>query len=200
MVDIKKLLEIRKDRKTKKPVFIKQNGLKKIKVGTSYRKPRGFGSRMRIKKIGYPVQPSSGYMSPVAIKYKNKDGMNFFIVNSFVDLKKADVKKDSIVIAGNVGARKSIELYKKAKELNFKIENFDDKRAETLLATFEKKKSLTKKKNTAKEEKVKAFEQATKKEAKKETKKAEPKKDANEEKKEEIKEQEKILTGKNTAM
>jgi type IV secretory pathway VirB9-like protein len=126
--------------------------------------------------------------------------MNFFIVNSFVDLKKADVKKDSIVIAGNVGARKSIELYKKAKELNFKIENFDDKRAETLLATFEKKKSLTKKKNTAKEEKVKAFEQATKKEAKKETKKAEPKKDANEEKKEEIKEQEKILTGKNTAM
>ena len=80
-MDMKKLLEARKIAKTAKPKFVRQNHGKKKKAESSYRKPRGTSSRMRINKAGYPANITQGYRSPSAVKDTNAEGLKYTLVS-----------------------------------------------------------------------------------------------------------------------
>ena len=106
--------------------FIRQDAGRYSKLGKKrkkllkWRKPKGRHSKMREKRIGYPASPKVGHKSNKKEAGKINGKMPYLVYNSS-DLEKAG--KDSMIIIGKVGARKRLELIKKADEKNLEILN-----------------------------------------------------------------------------
>lgn len=189
---------MRAERKKHKPHFMRQNAGKKIEVGTKYRKPRGYQSKMRRRKAGYSPMPSQGYRAPVLVRGKTADGTTKVMVHAISDLEKINVKTESAQIGSTVGAKKRIQLLTFIQEK--KIPSLHDVAKElSVLQSVFTKKTEAKKEEKAKEEKAK--EEKPVKEKKEEKKEQKPPKKEETDKEDAVKkEQEKILTDKKTAM
>jgi len=83
-----------------------------------WRKPTGRDNKMREQRRGYPVSVSIGYKKPAT--------KSAVIIKNIQELEKAD--KKNIIIIGNIGKRKKIELINKAKELKIEIRNINIKK------------------------------------------------------------------------
>ena len=165
MTDKKKLLEIRKDLKSKKPNFVRQDAHKKPKLGNKWRKPKGIQSKMRLHRRGYRRSVSKGWKSPKEVRGLDKGGFMPIIVHTITQLNNIDKETQSIIISSNIGQRKKIDLVKEALKLNLIITNFD---ASEYLKKVEEE---LKKKKQVKEEKDKKKEELKKKKQVKEDKK-----------------------------
>jgi large subunit ribosomal protein L32e len=141
--NLKKSLEHRKTIKSKKPAFTKQDTHKKPKLSSTYRRPRGLQSKMRLCKKGYKRTPSCGYGSPKLSKNLTADGYKPFIVSNVKDLELVDSKSESIIISSTVGRKKKIEILKIALEKKFVVSNIKDVKEH--LANLEKLSETTKK-------------------------------------------------------
>ncbi len=129
-------------------------GRKKKQV---WRRPRGRDNKMREKRKGYPAV--------VSIGYKKAERIKPVLVNNFKDLEK--VNKGDLVIIGNMGKKKKIEILKKAEEKKIKIHKLN---VGKFLKNLEKKEKIKiEKKKLKKEEskKVKKSEKIKSKEEKK---------------------------------
>lgn len=89
-------------------------GKKKKQV---WRKPRGRHNKMRWKRKGHSKVVSIGYQK------KQSEKENIRIIKNLQDLRK--VEKNEILILGNVGKKKKIEIAKKAKEEKIEIQNLN---------------------------------------------------------------------------
>ncbi len=114
-------------------------GRKKKQV---WRSPKGRDNKMREKRKGYPKVVSIGY------KKQKTSRKNIRVINNPRDLEKA--KKNEILVVGNVGKRKKIEIAKKAKKMKIPIQNVN---IEKFLKKSEKPKE--KKEKTKEQEKEK---------------------------------------------
>ena len=103
---------------------------KRRKKKQTWRKPTGRDNKMREKRKGYPAIVSVGYKKSEKIKNKS------IIIKNLRDLEK--IKGDETVIIGNIGKKKKIEVVKKAKEKNIKIQNTN---VNMFLKKLERKKS-----------------------------------------------------------
>ncbi|MBD3204610.1 50S ribosomal protein L32e [Candidatus Woesearchaeota archaeon] len=158
----KKLLELRKKIKSKKPDFVRQDVNKLSRLKTKWRKPKGYHSKLKLKKGGQKLV-SPGYGSPKEVKGLHKSGLRPVRVFNLDDLDSIDKKTEGIVIGSSVGTKKRIAVIKKA--LEKKIEILNIKEPEKYVS--EKEKEFTKrKKQKEKEEKKK---QKESKEVKKES-------------------------------
>ena len=163
MTQINTLLELRSKIKSKKPEFIRQDYQRRMRLGRKlkWRKPKGIHSKIRHHFKGRRKMPSPGYKSPREVRGLHASGLAMVMGFSVDDVKKIKNGSEGIVIPGNVGMKKRLEILRKAKEFDVKILNMsiDDgiKKIENFINS--------KKKSDAKE---------VKKEAK-ETKKEEPK-------------------------
>ncbi len=107
--------------------FLRQDYMRHIKLGKhrkklqKWRSPKGMHSKMRNKRKGYPASPSVGYKSPKKEKGKIL-GLNPKIINNMKDLQNT-AKNNIIIISQKIGARKRIEIIKKASESGIKILN-----------------------------------------------------------------------------
>jgi len=121
----KKLLNIRKERKSKKPVFLRYLWWKFPKFKNQYvwRKPKGNDNKMRLRWKGYPAVVSIGYRSPEEVRGLHPSGFETIIVYNAKDLESVDPQRQAIYIARTVGLKKRLEIIKKAKELGIKILN-----------------------------------------------------------------------------
>ena len=160
MTDKKKLLELRKDLKSKKPTFVRQDAHKKPKLGNKWRKPKGIQSKMRLHRRGYRRSVSKGWKSPREVRGLDKEGFIPIIVHTINQLNNIDKEAQSIIISSKVGQRKKIDLVKEALKFNLKISNFDankylNKIEEELKKKKQVKEELKKKKDDKKKEKVK---------------------------------------------
>jgi len=96
---------------------------KRRKKMLKWKKPNGRDNKMREKRRGYP--------KIVSIGYKNKKQKEIIkIIRNIKDLKK--IKKGELIILGNIGKKKKIEIIKKANSenlefLNINIKKFLDK-------------------------------------------------------------------------
>lgn len=195
---LKKLLEIRKNLKSRKPNFRRHDSHKKIRVSASWRNPRGRQSKQRLHLKGYARGIATGYGAPKAVYGLSKEGLTQNVVATKKELLTLDPKKDGIIVSRTLGNRKKLELLKIISEKKFIVLNFDvDKFNKALDArskeNVSRKKELTKKR----EEKEKAAKKADKKAEKKETEKQDAEKmTADEVKAAEKKEHDKILTQK----
>src|SRR3989344_5482550 len=105
------------------PKFVRQDYMRHLKLGKNrkklqkWRKAKGRHSKMRKKRKGYPISPSIGY--------KSQKVMERVLINNMNDLKHL-TKKVPVIIASRLGAKKKMEIIKKAQEMNIKILNIKE--------------------------------------------------------------------------
>jgi len=170
-----------------KPKFLRRGWFKKPRLGRKrkkkqvWRKPKGRHTKTRLKRRGYPKQPSIGYGKERKERGKI-EGLKPVLIHNVNEM--YSVKKDNIAfISASVGMLKKAEIAKKAIELGIKLANLD---AEKFLEKIAKEKI----KEKTKEEK-KAEEKKGKEEKKGEKEKAEEKKGEEKAGEKEIREEEK---------
>ena len=188
MLPIKELLKLRKQIKSRKPDFVRQDAHKQKKLGRKWRRPKGLHSKIRLNLKGRGRNVSAGYRSPKKVRHLHKSGLWQCIIKSSRDFEGLDAKKSCLSISSSLGNRKRVAILKQAKERGFNVINIKNpdeyvKKIEDIMVL---------KKKVKKEEKKKEKDVKTEKKKEKLTEKVE------EEKKKEIekKEKDKILTKK----
>ena len=189
---IENLLEVRRELKERKPVFIRQDNPKRMKLNDKWRKPKGIHSKIRHKFKGRRKMPSPGFKSPSLVKGLHSSGLKIVNVSSVEDLSRIKKESEGAVISKSVGAKKRFEIFKKAKELDITILNLNVdehiKKIENFINSKKKKESKEAKKEETKEKPAKET---------KEKKEEISKEMTDEQKKEaEKKERDKVLTKK----
>ncbi len=176
-MELKNLLELRKAMKKKKPVFIRQNYVRK-KLGKKWRKPKGMHSKMRLGKAGKSVRAQAGYSSPKMIRSLHKTGLKPILIRAPKDIEEMNPKTEGAVISSKTGLKKRIELIKKALEKGITLLNIRDagkflEEAEKRRAEIKKQREEKKKKKPAKPAKKKKLEEKLEDEEKKKAEKKE---------------------------
>lgn len=107
----------------KKPKF--QRWLSQVykRLKTSWRRPRGLHSKIRVREKSKIKMPSIGYGAPKELRYLHPSGFKEVLVFNANDLQKIDPKTQAIKIAHTVGRKKRGEILKKAEELKIKVLN-----------------------------------------------------------------------------
>jgi len=164
MKSVKELLELRKQIKSKKPDFIRQDFHKKKRLAKKWRRPKGLQSKIRLKFRGKPKGVSIGYRGPKIVRGMNKTGLKQVFIRSINDLEGLDAKIDGLIISSSFGAKKRIVILKKAKELGLSILNI--KSPDEYIKKVEDKINLRKKNKKEEKVKVKDTEKENKKEEK----------------------------------
>ena len=156
MTQLNTLLELRSRIKNKKPEFIRQDNPKRPKLSYKWRKPKGIHSKIRHHFKGRRKMPSPGYKSPIEVKGLHATGLKMVRVFSAEALN--TIKKgEGIIISKNVGAKKRLEILRKAKEMNVRVLNLNAeeaiKKIEDYINSKKKKEHKEPKKEPAKEPK-----------------------------------------------
>ncbi len=96
------------------------------RVGSSWRKPRGVNSKIRVREKSKGRAVKVGHRSPVKGRGFHPSGFKEFLINNESQLDMAMKLKDekvAIRIAAGVGGRKKAIMVKKADEAKLKILN-----------------------------------------------------------------------------
>lgn len=107
----------------KLPRFRRWMALAYVRLGDSWRKPRGKHSKIAEKEKGKVKAPSSAYGAPRNLRYLHPSGFKEVLVYNVKDLEKVDVKKEAVKIAHTVGKKKRQDVLKKTEELKVKVLN-----------------------------------------------------------------------------
>ncbi len=153
---MKKLLEIRKILKSRKPNFIRGDSNKeKCKTRLKWKKPRGLHNKRRLRKKGHQKNPSVGFRSPRQVRSLDKHGLVPYIVRNVKDLKKLDKESNSLILASGVGLKKRIIILEECLKNDIQVSNLKDIKSfidESKGKLSEKKKSSEKRKDKKKKE------------------------------------------------
>ncbi len=107
----------------KKPKFKRHMHEAYKRIGTSWRKPRGIHSKIRIKQKGRIRMPNVGYGAPKELKFLHPSGYREVLTHNVKELQSIDKVKVAVKIAHTVGKKKRIEILKKAEEMKIKVLN-----------------------------------------------------------------------------
>jgi large subunit ribosomal protein L32e len=119
----KRLFNVRKVLKGKKPQFKRAAYHKFKRLDSNWRRPRGTQGKQRRKYISKGALAQVGYGSPVAVKGLHPSGYSDVLISSVDELELIDPSYEAIRIASTVGARKKAIIITKAEELGIKILN-----------------------------------------------------------------------------
>lgn len=182
------LLALRKTIKKKKPSFKRSDYSKKVRIGLSWRKPKGLHSKMRHKAAGHAEVVSIGWGSPLAVEGMHKSGLMPMMVNNQADANAIDPKRQGAVIAAGVGVRSRLVLVEALLKRQVRILNIKDAKgyAASIAADIKARKEAVAKAKQSKTQKAPV------------QKKEEPKKElsAEDQKEQQRREAEKVLTQK----
>lgn len=107
--------------------FLRSDTTRHLRLGKKrrklqkWRKPKGRHNKIRKKRFSYPIMPAVGFK-----KEKDKagkiNGLKPVLIYNLDDLSR--ITKEQIgIIARNVGAKKKLDILKKAEEVNIPIFN-----------------------------------------------------------------------------
>ena len=108
--------------------FLRSDTERHLRLGKKRRKlqrwrmPRGKHNKIRRKRFGYRVQPGIGFSTRKDEAGRIKNLIPVLIHNTKELLK---MTKENIAIIARVGARKKLEIIKKAEELKIPIANLN---------------------------------------------------------------------------
>jgi len=122
-LDLKKLVELRKKVKSKKPEFRRQESWRYKRVKENWRRPRGIDSKMRRKVKGWPATVNIGYRGPKLARGLHPSALREVLVYNPDDLREINPETEAIRIAHTVGARKRAEILSRARELGIHVLN-----------------------------------------------------------------------------
>ena len=91
-----------------------------------WRRPTGKHNKTRLKRFSYPIQPGIGFGTPRKTSGKVQN-LNPILITNMADLLSAG-KNNILIVSRKLGAKKKMEILKKAAEMNFKIANAGGKK------------------------------------------------------------------------
>jgi len=121
--ETKRLLDVRKKQKSKKPTFKQTDSHKKKKLADHWRRPDGIHNKTRYAKHGKCPLVEAGYGSPAAVRGLHPSGFEEIIVNNVKDLVPIKIDRQAARIGRTVGAKKRSDIENKAADLGLKILN-----------------------------------------------------------------------------
>lgn len=121
--ETKRLLDVRKYQKSKKPHFLQTDSHKKKKLEDKWKRPDGIHNKTRYSHKGKCPRVERGFGSPALVRGLHPSGFKEVVVKNPKDLDSLNVEKMAGMIAHTVGARKRYLIEKKAAELGLKILN-----------------------------------------------------------------------------
>lgn len=119
----KEQLKLREKINKSRPAFKRQEWFRYVKLGDSWRRPRGLHSKMR---RGYKYRPnlvSTGYRGPKAVRGLHPSGFQEVMVFRVEDLEGVDPKKQAARIGHSVGSKKREAIEKVADEKGIRVLN-----------------------------------------------------------------------------
>ncbi|MRS05656.1 50S ribosomal protein L32e [bacterium] len=119
----RRLFNVRKVLKGKKPQFKRACSHKFKKLDTNWRRPRGGQSKQRTKYVSKGALAQVGYGSPAAVKGLHPSGFSDVLISSIAELELVDPSFEAIRIAGKIGAKKKALIIAKAAEAGIKVLN-----------------------------------------------------------------------------
>ena len=121
--ETKRLLDVRKMQKSKKPTFLQTDSHKKKKLEDRWKRPDGIHNKTRYAVKGKCPLVEAGYGSPALVRGLHPSGCEEVIVNNPADLEPLKAGKQAARVAHTVGSRKRMLIEKRASELGLKILN-----------------------------------------------------------------------------
>jgi large subunit ribosomal protein L32e len=118
-----KPIKLRKRTKQHKPSFVRPESWRYIRLGESWRRPRGLDHKVRRKIKGWPPGVSVGYKGPKIARYLHPSGYREVIVHNVNEVSRVDPKTQAARIAHTVGKRKRLLIIKEAKIRNVYVFN-----------------------------------------------------------------------------
>eukprot|EP00010_Vexillifera_abyssalis_P009115 CAMPEP_0201546656 /NCGR_PEP_ID=MMETSP0173_2-20130828/2958_1 /ASSEMBLY_ACC=CAM_ASM_000268 /TAXON_ID=218659 /ORGANISM="Vexillifera sp., Strain DIVA3 564/2" /LENGTH=136 /DNA_ID=CAMNT_0047955393 /DNA_START=56 /DNA_END=466 /DNA_ORIENTATION=+ len=111
--------------KKRKNPFRRYQSDRFMRVGTSWRSPKGIDSRLRRRFRGMPCQPKIGYGSAKATRHMLPNGFKKFRVRNVKDLEILLMHNQVYAadIAHSVGAAKRQQIITRAQQLNIRVLN-----------------------------------------------------------------------------
>jgi len=116
-------LALRNRRTARKPAFIRHEGRRYPRLGYTWRRPKGLHNKQRIRLQYRPKRPSIGYGAPRLARELHPSGFQEVLVHHPGQLGGIDPKRQAARIAHDVGARKRLDIHKKADQLGIRILN-----------------------------------------------------------------------------
>ncbi|MGC8555854.1 MAG: 50S ribosomal protein L32e [Conexivisphaera sp.] len=121
--DLRRLLDIRRSSKARKPRFVRQESWRYLRIRPSWRRPRGIHSKMREGVGGHLPLVRVGYGSPRAVRGLHPSGYEEALVHNPGELAGLDPRRHAVRIASTVGGRKREEIIRRARALGLRILN-----------------------------------------------------------------------------
>lgn len=121
--ETKRLLDVRRKQKSKKPTFLQTDSHKKKKLEDKWKRPDGIHNKTRYHQKGKCPRVEAGYGSPALVRGLHPSGFEEVIVNNVKDLESMIAQKQAARIAHTVGARKRGLIEAKAIELGLRVLN-----------------------------------------------------------------------------
>lgn len=170
---MKKLLEIRKKVKDKKPKFARSDS-NRLKFKSKWRKPRGLHNKRRLKFAGHQKNPSQGYRSPKEVRGLHKTGLELITIYNLNDLQKIKPTEQFVQLSSKIGIKNKLKILEKCKAKQIKVDNirdidkFIEESKEQLDKKKKEKQKKLQKKEKSKKESLKKAEEKKKEEGKEE--------------------------------
>jgi len=98
--------------KKRRPKFVRRASKNIKRVSSSWRKPRGFHSKMRKYKKGKPRMAAVGFKGPRALQDVLSSGLREKVVSNLAELKAIDTKTEIAILSSKVGKRKTLRAAK----------------------------------------------------------------------------------------
>jgi len=121
--ETKRLLDVRRIQKSKKPTFLQTDSHKKKKLEDKWKRPDGIHNKTRYHQKGKCPRVEAGYGSPALVRGLHPSGFEEVIVNNVKDLGSMVAQKQAARIAHTVGAKKRGLIEAKAIELGLRVLN-----------------------------------------------------------------------------
>lgn len=121
--ETKRLLDVRRIQKSKKPTFLQTDSHKKKKLEDKWKRPDGIHNKTRYQQKGKCPRVEAGYGSPALVRGLHPSGFEEVIVNNVKDLESMVAQKQAARIAHTVGAKKRGLIEAKAIELGLRVLN-----------------------------------------------------------------------------
>lgn len=119
----RRLFNVRKVQKGKKPQFKRTCSHKFKRLDENWRRPRGSQGKQRRKYAAKGALAQVGYGSPAAVKGLHPSGYSDVLISSIAELELVDPSFEAIRIAGTIGAKKKALIIAKAEEAGIKVLN-----------------------------------------------------------------------------